>query len=216
MSASVFVQAQCCETFKVYSNTRLPDVTSVTNYIHAGNYSFNPGDVNVVAGENITFIAGNEITLDPGFTVHDGAVFTAELGPCTSAPLAVYPAVNLRACHHTLSAILCNPNNIPVSYLWSTGSQGSSIDVSPSGPTPYWVKVTNLQTGKVIEKHFMISPDYFGSDPTVLHWPGDYGPMYPSFSPDGDGFQDTWYPRIDYDATNDHIRRKAYKRLIHY
>ena len=40
------------------------------------------GMVTIPNGSDIEFIAGNNVVLNPGFTVNPGAQFLADIGPC--------------------------------------------------------------------------------------------------------------------------------------
>jgi beta-glucanase (GH16 family) len=78
----------CCLSHKLYEATEtFPSLTSVENYIKAGfdaGISDISGIVKVKSGQNITFRAGDYIELSGGFTVEEGAIFTAEIGECNS------------------------------------------------------------------------------------------------------------------------------------
>jgi hypothetical protein len=212
IGGNLLAQQTCCEPYKVYSNTNmLPDVTSVVQYIHAGNYPENPGPVSVMSNQDVQFIAGNYIRMDKGFQVYPGGKFIARIGPCASAPLSVTPIVELNPCDHRLIAGICNPGGIPFTVEWSTGARDViAINVKPSTTTNYWVKVTNLNTGKVIQKNYTVVPDYFNDIPTVFL--NSNGEIWKNgFSPASNDISvKTWYPGMDNIGSNDGVRRKAY------
>lgn len=195
----------CCPTFKEYTNTNsLPDWTSVTQYIKAGSLAAGPGPVKVMSGQNKNFIAGQSVTLEPGFETMPASVFSARIGPCESAPVSVTPVSVLKPCNHELLAMICNPAGHPVEITWSTGATNvASIHVAPSTTTSYWVKVKNLTDGKEVQKHYFVTPDYFDQMPYVYY-------QWNSFEPDGDGVHDIWYNLFDSNPSNDGVKQKAF------
>ncbi len=76
----------CCMPYKLYESTEnLPYETSMQNFIKAGNDVGIPninGDVIVKSNQNVTFKAGDEIDLLPGFTAESGSNFSAEIQEC--------------------------------------------------------------------------------------------------------------------------------------
>ena len=92
----------CCPDHKLFQNTnQLPNLTIMNNYIKAGNNvdpNYIQGPVVVQNGQNVTFQAGNQIILDPGFSTHPGAIFNAVIKPCT----------NIELCPVSISAFVPN------------------------------------------------------------------------------------------------------------
>jgi hypothetical protein len=80
-------EPNCCISHKLYEATEnLPTLTSVDNYIIAGNDAgiFDAGgNVVVKSGQTVSFKAGDFIDLNSGFEVEKGANFSAVISPCT-------------------------------------------------------------------------------------------------------------------------------------
>lgn len=76
----------CCPPsalFQYFSITT--STTEREHYIRAGadvGAHGQTGPVNINDGNTVSFRAGDFISIEPGFIVHPGAVFTAEIGPC--------------------------------------------------------------------------------------------------------------------------------------
>lgn len=79
----------CCIQYKQYENTSdLTALTHTSDYIRAGfdaGIIGTSGNVTVLTGQNVTFKAGNQIILEPGFSVQSGAVFNASIEDCNSS-----------------------------------------------------------------------------------------------------------------------------------
>lgn len=70
----------CISNF-VFTNNEIFNSGDVISY-HASNDIENSNDFEVKSGANVTLLAGNSITLNPGFKVEAGAVFKADIQPC--------------------------------------------------------------------------------------------------------------------------------------
>jgi gliding motility-associated-like protein len=85
----------CCIPFKQYENTSdLPPLTQTSDYIRAGfdaGIASTSGDVTVLSGQNVTFKAGNQIILEPGFIVQSGATYTGIIEDCNSSSMSSGP-----------------------------------------------------------------------------------------------------------------------------
>ena len=74
----------CDHVSIIYEGTNsLPAITTASSYIQAGNYG--AGDVEVLATQDVDFMAESHILLDPGFVVHEAGVFTAEIEDCPTS-----------------------------------------------------------------------------------------------------------------------------------
>jgi len=78
----------CCIPYKLYEATdNLPPDTHVKDYIIAGNDAGIPnvsGNVTVQNGQSVTFTAGKDIDLKPGFIVQHGGHFIGKIEDCTA------------------------------------------------------------------------------------------------------------------------------------
>ncbi len=80
------VLADCCEDFKYYQNIEFTGTfrKDVNDFIMAGeNVTSGPtGPVIVKSGANVKFVAGNQIIIEPGFSVELGANFEGIIAEC--------------------------------------------------------------------------------------------------------------------------------------
>ncbi len=74
----------CRNTQNVRQRNINPLNLTTTNVFSANNITQTIGNVTIPSGSDIEFIAGNDVILNPGFTVDPGAEFLAEIGPCIS------------------------------------------------------------------------------------------------------------------------------------
>ena len=110
-----------CVDFVVYENiSTLPALTEVSQYITAGNYGV--GDVVVLNGQDIDFVAGDYISLDPGFYTESGALFSANIdvvAPC--APPAAKTELEEPLSEHLRKDFIAFPNpfeeEVSVAYV---------------------------------------------------------------------------------------------------
>ncbi|OFX41114.1 MAG: hypothetical protein A2X08_04355 [Bacteroidetes bacterium GWA2_32_17] len=89
---------------------------TVSNYINAGNavgaINVYNGDVVVGNGADVTFTAGNRISLKPGFKTKPGAHFIAKIEPCTGNKINYNEFAN-----NYLSLLTYNLKNIEIDTL---------------------------------------------------------------------------------------------------
>ncbi len=139
----------CCPEERFFQNTSsLPTKTSVNGKIVAGN-SVLPqtvGDVVVTAGQNVTFKAGNNVNLKPGFKSLSGSTFSAKIGGCEKGVddnqlKVVIQTVSLGS-QITLTANVTNGSG-SYTYNWSNGATTPSITVT-YGFNAYTVVVTDV------------------------------------------------------------------------
>ncbi|MFK7904724.1 MAG: T9SS type A sorting domain-containing protein, partial [Chitinophagales bacterium] len=81
---TVTVETNCCQDgiFISYENTNsLPSLTQTSDYIEAGNLN-GGGNVVIEASDNVQFAAQNRTSLEPGFEVASGGVFSAKIEDC--------------------------------------------------------------------------------------------------------------------------------------
>ncbi len=73
-------------TVEYENNNSLPSTTQASNFIRAGNLN-NTGNVVVQDNQNVTFQAANYISLEAGFSVETGGIFTTLLQACNDVQM---------------------------------------------------------------------------------------------------------------------------------
>lgn len=133
----------CCEPFKIWQNIVDPPNTYVNNFIRAGenvDTALTSGEVVITAnGESVLFQAGQSIDLEPGFRTETGAMFRAEIKPCSETPLSVEiseiglidPTSKPARCFRQYSALACYGSG-QYKYEWLGIAQRTTFPIIPS------------------------------------------------------------------------------------
>jgi hypothetical protein len=147
----------CCGDYQLYQNFplqpqfSLPVLTRRSDYIKAG-YNVGavhhaPGNVTVRSSESVTFQAGNQITLEPGFIVEPGAVFKAEIKSCDN--FADNYGESPELLFHTNAA-----------FFDCTGTATNNAGFASIGASYYRVKIFDRWGEMVLDKMDMINEVY--------------------------------------------------------
>jgi|GEM_PF-7121419 len=150
----------CCPDNKTFQNTTtLPEKTSVSNFIQAGN--FGSGDVNVtIANQRVVFNAGNSITFSPGTTINvaggSNNYLHAYIEGCNTSSMSGRIVIGeydpVAPATERLTADVSGGIG-PFTYAWNNGQTGQTIVIDYNNsniPWPPSVLVTDQCTGEQI------------------------------------------------------------------
>lgn len=158
----ISLENYCCSDYALYQNfdtIPLPKLTQRGDYIRAGYDVGCPNtkkdNVVVKTNENVTFQAGNNISLEPGFIVQPGAIFNLRIGGCD----LVEP---LDEGNYDIN--LLGYNN--TAFFDCSGDWEHAFGFKSTGATSYNVKIFDRWGAKTYEKSDVIREQY------TTYWDG--------------------------------------------